>query len=58
MLRGALTAATEEADNRILECAVAGRVEIVVTGDKGLLQLGTFEGIEIISQREYLSGSH
>jgi putative PIN family toxin of toxin-antitoxin system len=53
-----LTAASEEADNRILECALEGRAEIVVTGDKGLLQLGTFEGMSIITLREYLSRSH
>jgi putative PIN family toxin of toxin-antitoxin system len=53
-----LNAATEEADNRILECALAGRAEIVVTGDKDLLHLGTFEGIGIITLKEYLSRNH
>jgi putative PIN family toxin of toxin-antitoxin system len=47
-----LTAAAEEEDNRILECALAGRAEIVVTGDKELLQLGTYQGIGIITLRE------
>ena len=50
-----LNVAAEEADNRILECALAGRTEVVVTGDRGLLQLGSFEGIRIVSLREYLS---
>lgn len=53
-----VSAAAEEADNRILECAVAGRAEVLVTGDKGLLQLGNFEGIEIITLREYLRRTH
>ena len=43
---------TCEADNRILECAVAGRASYLVTGDKNhLLPLGHFEGIEIVTPR-------
>jgi putative PIN family toxin of toxin-antitoxin system len=45
----------DEPDNRILECAVTGRADQIVTGDKKLLQLGSFEGISIVSLREYLS---
>jgi uncharacterized protein len=41
-----------EADNRILECAVAGRASYLVTGDKShLLPLGRYEGIEIVTPR-------
>jgi uncharacterized protein len=47
--------AADEADNRILECAMAGRADLVVTGDRSLLSLGKFEGIRIITLREYLS---
>ena len=50
-----LSVAAQEADNRILECALAGRAEVIVTGDKGLLRLGTFEGIGIVTLRDYLS---
>jgi len=50
-----LSVAEEEADNRILECAIAGRAEVIVTGDKGLLRLGTFEGTRIVTLKEYLS---
>ncbi len=45
---------TDDADNRILECAVAGSAEQVVTGDRALLQLGSFETIRIVSLRSYL----
>jgi putative PIN family toxin of toxin-antitoxin system len=45
----------DEPDNRIRECAVTGRADQIVTGDKELLQLGSFEGISIVSLREYLS---
>jgi putative PIN family toxin of toxin-antitoxin system len=58
-----LSIATDEADNRILECACAGNADVLVTGDKGLLRLGTFESIGIVTLRDYLSrrndsGSH
>ena len=41
-------------DNRVLECAVAGRAEAVVTGDKAMLALGEYGGIRILSLRDYL----
>jgi putative PIN family toxin of toxin-antitoxin system len=50
-----LNVAADEADNRILECALAGKAEVIVTGDKGLLRLRTFEGIGIVNLRDYLS---
>lgn len=50
-----VTAATDEADNRILECALAGRADAIVTGDQGLLRMGSFEGVAILALREYLA---
>ena len=44
----------DEPDNRILECAVAGRADVIVTGDRALLALGEYRGARIISLREYL----
>ena len=45
----------KESDNRVLECAVAGEVDYIVTGDrKHLLRLGEYEGIPIISPREFV----
>lgn len=44
----------DEPDNRILECAVAGRADLIVTGDKEMLRLKEFEGIKMISLKEYL----
>jgi putative PIN family toxin of toxin-antitoxin system len=41
-------------DNRILECAVAAGSEVIVSGDKHLLGLGNFRGIEIVSVGEFL----
>lgn len=49
-----LGVAADEADNRILECALVGEADVIVTGDKGLLGLATFEGIDIVTLRDYL----
>jgi uncharacterized protein len=44
----------DDPDNRILECAVAGRADLIVTGDRELLDLKEIEGIRIVSLRSYL----
>lgn len=42
-------------DNRILECALDGRADCIVTGDKRhLLPLKEFRGIPILSPAEFL----
>ena len=45
----------DEADNRILECAVAGRADAIVTGDQGLLGLHEYRGIRLLTLRDYLA---
>jgi putative PIN family toxin of toxin-antitoxin system len=44
----------DDPDNRVLECAVAGRAALIVTGDRALLALGEFRGVRIVSLRDYL----
>lgn len=44
----------DEADNRILECAVAGKAEAIVTGDKAMLMLKSFQNIKIMTLGGYL----
>jgi putative PIN family toxin of toxin-antitoxin system len=42
------------ADNRVLECAVAGDVDAIVTGDRrDLVSLKVFRGIPILTPREF-----
>ena len=42
-------------DNRILECAVEGKAQYIVSGDKQhLLPLKEYEGIKILSPAEFL----
>lgn len=48
---------TDEADNRILECAAAGGAELIVTGDRELLELAEYRGIRIVTLRDYLQAN-
>jgi uncharacterized protein len=41
--------AADVTDNRIIECAVAGEADYIVTGDKHLMALGSYRGIQIIT---------
>ena len=41
-------------DNRVLECAVAAKSDVVITGDLDLLMLGSFGAIQIVSPAQYL----
>jgi len=52
--RRKLQVVKDEPDNRILECARAGHAEAIVTGDHALLSLGEYNGVRIISLRDYL----
>ena len=45
---------TPEPDNRILECAVEAQEDVIVTGDKHLLKLKKYKGINIITLAEFL----
>ena len=42
-------------DNRVLEAAVAGNADMIVSGDRHLLSLKVFEGVSIVSPREFLT---
>ena len=44
-------------DNRVLECAVAGNSDRIVSGDKHLLRLGLYKGIPIMTVREFLGST-
>jgi len=52
--RRKLRVVKDEPDNRILECALAGHAEAIVTGDHALLSLGEYNGVRIIGLRDYL----
>jgi len=41
-------------DDRILECAVAADADVIVSGDRHLLRLGSFKSVLIHSSRQFL----
>lgn len=49
-----ITVSRDPDDNRVLECAVAGYADLIVSGDKDLLVLGKHDGIPIITVRQFL----
>jgi uncharacterized protein len=44
----------DEPDNRILECAVDAHADVIVTGDRHLLQLRTYDRIAIVRLADFL----
>ncbi|MCZ7382742.1 MAG: putative toxin-antitoxin system toxin component, PIN family [Candidatus Methanoperedens sp.] len=42
----------DPADDRILECAIEGKAEYLVSGNKHLLNLKEFQGIKILTARQ------
>ena len=45
-------------DNRVLECAVKGNTDYIVTGDRHLLKLGSYKAIPIVTVRQFLDAVH
>ena len=41
-------------DNRILECAVEGKADVIVSGDRTLLRLKSYDGIPIVRPIDFL----
>lgn len=44
----------DESDNRILECALAGGADAIVSGDRHLKTLGSYENIPILTPQAFL----
>jgi len=41
-------------DDAVVECAVAGQAQFLVSGDRHLLGLGNYQGIQIVKAAEFL----
>ena len=50
-----VTVLADEPDNRILECALSGGADAVVTGDKKMLALGTWRQVRMMSLANFLA---
>ncbi len=45
----------DKSDNKVIECAIDGNADFIVTGDPDLLELREFRGIKIITANEFLN---
>ena len=50
-----IRASRDPKDDRFLEAAVNGRADVIVTGDKDLLDLNPFRGVAIMTPADYLA---
>jgi putative PIN family toxin of toxin-antitoxin system len=50
-----IRASRDPKDDKFLEAAVNGRADVIVTGDKDLLDLNPFRGIAIVTPADYLA---
>ncbi len=53
-LRGIVRVCRDPDDDKVLETAVLGRADCIVTGDNGLLILGQFQNIPILTPAGFL----
>ena len=53
-ISGIIIACRDPKDDKLLELAVSGDADFLVTGDKDLLVLNPFRGVEIITPRDFL----
>jgi uncharacterized protein len=44
----------DPSDNRYLECAIEGKADSLVTGDRHLLELGVYRQVEVLTPREFV----
>jgi uncharacterized protein len=45
----------DPSDNKFLECTVAGKAHVIISGDKDLLSLGRYRQIRIQSPAQFLA---
>ena len=46
---------SDPTDNRVLECALSGRVDAIISGDRHVLELKTFRTIPILTPQAFLA---
>ena len=44
----------DPSDDMVFECAVLAKAAVIVSGDKDLLAVRTYEGIRVMTPREFL----
>jgi putative PIN family toxin of toxin-antitoxin system len=51
----AVTVCRDPDDNMVIEAAIAGQSDCIVSGDEDLLTLNQYEGIDLITPREFIA---
>jgi putative PIN family toxin of toxin-antitoxin system len=46
--------AADSTDNIFLECAIDGKADYIISGDRHLLDIGVYKGIEILKAKDFL----
>lgn len=54
-VQGTLHVCRDPDDDMVLECAVVAGAHIIITGDKDLLVLGHYRGIQIVTPADFLT---
>lgn len=49
-----ITICEDPDDDKFIECAIAGKCDIIVSGDRHLLKLADYKGIKILKPRDFL----
>lgn len=49
-----LSVLKDDPDNRVLEAAAAGRCRYIITGDRELLKLNSYQSIKIVTPQQFL----
>jgi|SRR5580704_172673 putative PIN family toxin of toxin-antitoxin system len=44
-------------DDRVLECAVEGKADMIVSGDRHLLKLAKYQGVPIVTVRQFMDST-
>ncbi len=44
----------DKPDNRVLETALKGKADFIITGDRSLLGLGVYQGVQIVKPADFL----
>ncbi len=45
----------DQSDNRYLECAIEGKAQYIISGDKHLLELGEYKGIIVLPPAAFMT---
>ncbi|OGR25161.1 MAG: putative toxin-antitoxin system toxin component, PIN family [Desulfobacca sp. RBG_16_60_12] len=53
--KGRITVIDDESDNRILECAIEGQADFIISGDHHLTDLENYQGIKIVNPATFLA---